>query len=147
TAALLGHYVDTGEVLFTSAGHLPPLWYRAAAREWTLLQEETPYSKEIADLPLGIIPGTPYTQTAVQLEPGDLLVLYTDGIIECPNERRERLGLQGLLELARGVDGGPAASAGTALVDAVARFRGSAAAIDDETVVVLHRRPRTEVGG
>jgi len=32
TAFLLSHYAETGELLFTNAGHLPPLWYRAASR-------------------------------------------------------------------------------------------------------------------
>src|SRR5580658_7046643 len=66
TAFLLSHYSETGETLFTNAGHLPPLWRRAKLNQWTLLQDTTPYSKEIADLPLGIIPGTAYRQTAVQ---------------------------------------------------------------------------------
>jgi sigma-B regulation protein RsbU (phosphoserine phosphatase) len=143
TAVLLGHYVDTGEILFTNAGHPPPLWYRSGMQEWALLQEEIPYSREIADLPLGIIPGTSYTQGAVQLEPGDLLLLYTDGIIESLNERRERLGLDGLLELASHVRGGSAAHAGGAIMEAVARFRGAGPATDDETVVALHRRSRS----
>jgi phosphoserine phosphatase RsbU/P len=147
TAVLLGHYVDTGEMQFTNAGHLPPLWYRSAVREWSFLQEETPYSKEIADLPLGIISGTAYTQAAVQLEPGDLLMLYTDGIIESCNDHGEPLGLDGLLEMARGLRAESASEAGVALVEAVARFRGSAAATDDETVVAVYRRPRSEVRG
>ena len=147
TAILLGHYVDTGEMLFTNAGHLPPLWYRSAMQEWTLLREETPYSKEIADLPLGIISGTSYAQTAVQLEPDDLLLLYTDGIMESPNGGGERLRLDGLLTLARSMRGGSATHVGTAFLEAVTRFRGRAPATDDETVVVLRRRPRSEVRG
>jgi len=145
TAVLLSHYVDTGEMLFTNAGHLPPLWFRSAAREWTLLQEETPYSKEVADLPLGIIPGTSYSQSAIQLEPGDLLLLYTDGIVEPRNDSGERLGLEGLLALARGLPCGSASETGTVLVEAVARFRGLAAAADDETIIALRRRPSSEV--
>ena len=80
TAFLASFYSDSGELLFTNAGHLPPLWYRAATEEWSLLYDSTPLSKEIVDLPLGLIAGTSYRQTAVQLEPGDLLLLYTDGI-------------------------------------------------------------------
>jgi sigma-B regulation protein RsbU (phosphoserine phosphatase) len=139
TAILLGHYVETGELLFTNAGHLPPLWYRAALREWTFLQDATPYSKEIADLPLGLIPGTDYTQTAVQLEQDDLLLLYTDGINESSDESGEQLGLERLLEIAQGLPAGSASAAGEALVSAVAAFRGAAPAADDETVVALHR--------
>ena len=144
TAVLLGHYVETGELLFTNAGHLPPLLYRAALREWTFLQDATPYSKQIADLPLGLIPGTDYTQTAVQLEPNDLLLLYTDGISESCDERGEQLGLDGLLEIARGLPAGSASAAGEALVLAAAGFRGAAPAADDETVVALHRVPAVD---
>jgi sigma-B regulation protein RsbU (phosphoserine phosphatase) len=147
TAVLLGYYVETGEMLFTNAGHLPPLWYRSAAHEWSLLQEETPYSKEIADLPLGIISGTAYTQVAVQLDPDDLLLLYTDGIIESPNDHGEELGIAGLLAMARGLRGGSAAEAGAALVEAITRYRGLAVAMDDETVVALHRRSHSAVRG
>ena len=79
TAFLASFYSETGELLFTNAGHLPPLWYRAATGEWSLMADSTPLSKEVVDLPLGLIAGTGYRQTAVQIEQGDLLLLYTDG--------------------------------------------------------------------
>lgn len=55
TAFLASFYSGSGELLFTNAGHVPPLWYQAGAQEWTLLSESTPLSKEILDLPLGLI--------------------------------------------------------------------------------------------
>jgi len=141
TAFLLSHYAETGEMLFTNAGHLPPLWYRASLGEWSFLEDATPYSREIADLPLGLIPGTAYNQTAVQLDPGDVLVLYTDGVNEAVDATGEQLGLERLLELARGLPNRSAAAAGQGLLAAVKAFRGSAAPADDETVVALHRLP------
>jgi hypothetical protein len=101
TAFLASFYSGSGELLFTNAGHMPPLWYRAGAQEWTFLFESTPLSKEIVDLPLGLIAGTSYSQTATQLEPGDLLLLYTDGIREACDESGTQLGLERLLSLAR----------------------------------------------
>jgi sigma-B regulation protein RsbU (phosphoserine phosphatase) len=142
TAFLLSHYAETGELLFTNAGHLPPLWYRAASREWTFMQDLTPYSKEIADLPLGMIPGTGYRQTAVQLDPDDLLLLYTDGVSESENDQGDQLGLDALLQIAHSLPSDSASAAGQALLNAVAGFRGSAPATDDETVVALHRHSR-----
>jgi serine phosphatase RsbU (regulator of sigma subunit) len=139
TAFLASYYSGSGELLFTNAGHVPPLWYRAGAREWTLLSEFTPLSKEIIDLPLGLIAGTPYSQTAIQLEPGDLLLLYTDGISEAHDESGTQLGLERLLSLARNLPRESAAAAGKALLAAVARFRGAAPAADDETVLALKR--------
>jgi sigma-B regulation protein RsbU (phosphoserine phosphatase) len=141
TAFLLSHYAETGELLFTNAGHLPPLWYRAALGEWTFMEDATPYSKRIADLPLGMIPGTDYTQTAVQLGAGDLLLLYTDGVSEACDRAGEQLGLDRLLELAHELPKDSAAAAGEALLEAVAAYRGAAPRLDDETVVALHRRP------
>ncbi len=143
TAFLLSYYAATGELLFTNAGHPPPLWRRAALGSWTLLQDLTPYSKEIADLPLGMIPGTAYRQTAVQLEPDDLLVLYTDGISEACDPHKEQLGMDRLLEIAEALPDGSAAGVGEALLESVARFRGSARSADDETVVALRRRAST----
>lgn len=139
TVFLASFYRESGELLFTNAGHLPPLWYRAAAKQWTLLLDSTPYGKEIVDLPVGMIAGTSYTQTAVQWEPGDLLLLYTDGISESCDESGEQLGFDGLLSIARGLRIESAAAAGQDLMSAVKRFRGPVPPADDETVVALER--------
>jgi sigma-B regulation protein RsbU (phosphoserine phosphatase) len=140
TAFLASFYRESGELLFTNAGHQPPLWYRAAAREWIFLADSTPYSKEILDLPLGMIAGTAYSQTAVQLEAGDLLLLYTDGINESVDASGEQLGLERLLSVAQGLPVESAAAAGKGLLSAIERFRGSVPPVDDETVVALERR-------
>jgi phosphoserine phosphatase RsbU/P len=139
TAVLASFYRESGELLFTNAGHQPPLWYRVATGEWSFLLDSTPYSKEIVDLPLGMIEGTSYSQTAVQLDVGDLLLLYTDGINESRDESGEQLGLERLLSIARGLPVESAKAAGRALLSAVERFRGPAPPMDDVTVVALER--------
>ena len=96
-----------------------------------------PAPKEVSDLPLGLIPGTEYHQTAARLTSGDLLILYTDGINEAENEAGDQLGLQCLLSMARSLPVSSATAAGEALMAAVARFRGNAPAKDDATVVAL----------
>jgi sigma-B regulation protein RsbU (phosphoserine phosphatase) len=116
------------------------LWYRAATREWSFLLESTPLSKEIVDLPLGLIAGTSYSQTAIQLEPGDLLLLYTDGVNEAHDESGTQLGLERLLSMARNLPRESAVAAGKALLAAVTGFRGAVPAADDETVLALQRR-------
>jgi sigma-B regulation protein RsbU (phosphoserine phosphatase) len=140
TAFLASYYSETGELLFTNAGHMPPLWYRTATRKWNFLDDSTPLSKEIVDLPLGLIAGTSYSQTAVQLEAGDLLLLYTDGISEATNESGAQLGLERLLSIAGNLPVDSAIAAGKAIVAAVGRFSGGAPPADDQTVVVLQRR-------
>ena len=146
TALVLSHYSESGEMLFTNAGHLPALWYHARENEWGFMLESTPYAKEIADLPLGLIAGTPYSQTAVQLEIGDLVVVYTDGITESVDAAGEQLTKRGLLELARKVPLGSAVEAGQALLAGVEAFREAGEAGDDETLLVLERRQSRSEG-
>jgi len=141
SAVILGYYTGSGELLFTNAGHLPPLWFRAATGTWEFLMEDSPAAKgAIEGLPLGLIPGTAYQQTAVQLEPGDLVVLYTDGVSEAFDKDDKELGFDGLLALARGVPTHSPAAAGFALLAAVDEFRGGEPRRDDATVVVLQRQ-------
>jgi len=101
----------------------------------------------VGGLPLGIISGTAYAQTAVELSRGDLLLLYTDGITESRNESGEELGPEGLLALVSGlpVDSreGPVAL-GHALAEKLKKFRGSGPQRDDETLVLLQRQTEIE---
>jgi phosphoserine phosphatase RsbU/P len=139
TAFVLGHYVESGEIVFTNAGHVPPLWYRAAERKWLTISHSTPYATEIADLPLGIIAGTPYTQSAVLLSAGDLLVLYTDGLTESKDPAGHLLGSERLAALASTVPVELPGNAGEALLARVEAFRSPAGPFDDETIIVLRR--------
>jgi phosphoserine phosphatase RsbU/P len=139
TAFVLGHYVESGEMVFTNAGHVPPLWYRAAERKWLTISHSTPYATRVADLPLGIIAGTPYTQTAIQLSPGDLLVLYTDGLTESRDAAGRLLGSNQLASLASTVPVELPDKTGEALLLRVETFRSPTPASDDETMIVLRR--------
>ncbi len=147
TAVVLGFYLGTGELLFSNAGHLPLLWHHAASGVWDWLEERTPHAKVVDGLPLGLISGTAYAQTAVEFGRGDLLLLYTDGITESRNESGEELGQEGLLAMARSLPvdprEGPVAF-GHALLATLQRFRGSAPQRDDETLAVLQRQTGIE---
>ncbi len=61
---------------YASAGHVPPIVHRAATGKVEWLEE--------GDLALGILENTEYKEGRVELEPGDLLVCYTDGVTEAP---------------------------------------------------------------
>jgi sigma-B regulation protein RsbU (phosphoserine phosphatase) len=142
TAVVLGYYLGTGELLFSNAGHLPLLWYHSRIGEWDWLEDRTPYAKDVDGLPLGLISGTSYVQTAVELQAGDMLMLYTDGITETRNETGEELGRDGLLSLARELDLRSQRSTGAIanqLIREVRRFRGTSPQRDDETVILLQR--------
>jgi phosphoserine phosphatase RsbU/P len=143
TAVVLGFYLETSELLFSSAGHPPVLWYRANEKSWELLQEFTPFSVEIADLPLGLIPGTTYHQTAVRLMPEDMLLLYTDGITEAIDHLGNQLGHDGLLKLVRSVTPDSPPEMCRSVMRRIEGHRGSLSRRDDETLV-LFQRPKLE---
>jgi phosphoserine phosphatase RsbU/P len=119
------------------------LWYRAAQQTWEWLHEETPHAETVVEgLPLGLIAGTEYTQTAVRLGPGDLVLIYTDGVTESVNDASEELGYSGLLALARSLPVHEPAQVGPALLAALARFRGASQPFDDLSVIVLQECDR-----
>ena len=144
TALLLSHYSGSGEILFTNAGHLPPLWYRAETNQWTFLTDSTLHAEKPANLPIGLIAGTRYSQTAIQFGWDDLLILYTDGVTESTDDAGRVLDTKGFLELAHGVPVASASDIGQMLLDRLDAFRGASPAADDETLVVLQRRRTAE---
>jgi serine phosphatase RsbU (regulator of sigma subunit) len=138
TAAILGILRGSGETAFTNAGHLPPLWYRSKDSTWSWLDEEACLgSCGVSGLPVGLIPGTEYRQTIIQLAPRDILVLYTDGISEAEDDSGEMLGRDRLLDwVAESPVDGPE-SVGRFLLKRLSEFRKTA--LDDETIIALQR--------
>lgn len=140
TAVLVGLHAPSGQMVLTNGGHPPPLWYRAPENQWLLLEEDAASDGcVVSGLPLGVIPGTDYHQTAVQLQANDLVLLYSDGLLEARNPAGALLNKEGLLELARALPTGSPVAAGRALLAAVAGYRCGTPAQDDETVVALRR--------
>jgi phosphoserine phosphatase RsbU/P len=139
TAVVLGFVAETGQLVFSSAGHPPPLWYRAGDESWHLLEDCTPFTVDIEGLPLGVIAGTTYSQTGVRLGVGDVLVIYTDGITEGMSSTRTALGQAGLLQLARSLPASEPLQAVRSLISGVQAFREGIRRHDDDTMVVLRR--------
>jgi phosphoserine phosphatase RsbU/P len=138
TAIVLSFHRLTGRLAFSNAGHLPPLWYHAAQGIWDWLEEGIE-AKKASGFPVGLIPGTDYSQTVVTLKPSDLLVLYTDGITEAQNETGQELGRQQLLEWARQAPVDSPRALGEDLLRRLELFRGTVRN-DDETLLVLRRK-------
>jgi sigma-B regulation protein RsbU (phosphoserine phosphatase) len=158
TAVLATYFAPTDHLIVVNAGHPPPLWYRADRGTWELLESPRPETHEIseticvgvANLPLGIIEPTPYGQFAVPLAPGDLVVFYTDALIETRDAEGELMGTSGLLEVVRSMDASAFETLSESIRNALDALRGGKAPDDDLTVLVLHHNaadpPRLSVG-
>ena len=158
TAVLATYFAPTDQLIVVNAGHPPPLWYRSDRETWELLEAPRPEARETADtiqvgvsnLPLGIIEPTPYAQFAVPLEPGDLVVFYTDALIETRDAEGDLIGTSGLLDLVRSVDVSAFETLSNSIRNALDTLRGGEASDDDLTVLVLHHNaadpPRLSIG-
>ena len=131
TAAFLLFDPATGRGTFVSAGHVDGLVQRAAGGLHRL---------ESTGAPLGLMgPGIPFEETLVALEPGDTLVLYSDGVPDAQNEAGDEFTDARLCDV---LSDGPGASADgliTETFDRVDAFVGGAPQFDDITMLVLRR--------
>ena len=92
TTAFVG-YLDpsSGHLQFASAGHNPPLVYRAAAGRCEYLVA--------SGVAMGLFENAEYAQGATTLAKGDMLLLYTDGITEATNTQEQEFGEERLEQL------------------------------------------------
>jgi serine phosphatase RsbU (regulator of sigma subunit) len=139
TAVILGILRDTGQTAFTSAGHLPPLWYHSKTKSWQWLDQRT-CEGNFGDegLPVGLIQGTTYRQTLLEFQPDDILILYTDGITEAQDRSGDMLGRDRLLTWARMAPTDNPSSIGQFLFERLSEFRQDNFT-DDETIIAIKR--------
>ncbi|MBC7240613.1 MAG: serine/threonine-protein phosphatase, partial [Chloroflexi bacterium] len=101
--------------------------------------------KTHAGLPIGDPKDGEYVAETGVFEPGDVLVLYTDGMIDALNELGESFGQERLLEVIRKTSG-RVTEIGNALVNAIHRFVGARAQTDDICLVILGRNASPSSG-
>jgi sigma-B regulation protein RsbU (phosphoserine phosphatase) len=121
---------DSGNITYVNCGHNPPLLLRGSGGRETL-QRGGPA--------LGLFAGERFKAGSVALEPGDTLVLYTDGVVEPVGAGDAEFGVERLEGAVRKTAGRPAADALQAVIDATRAFSGREQYDDDFTLVVLRR--------
>jgi sigma-B regulation protein RsbU (phosphoserine phosphatase) len=140
TMVAVGWHGRRGLMVMTNAGHPPPLWYRASRDEWSWLETLRVSERgRVSGVPLGLLPGVTYERRVVRPQPGDVVLLYSDGVSELTNPAGTELGRDGLIDLVRGVDFTSAESLGIRLVSALRDFRGDREPQDDQTIIVMRR--------
>lgn len=120
---------DARTLVYTNAGHPPGF----------LLDQGGEVREELraCNLPLGLYADRLYPSSrAIRLEPGDLLVLFTDGITECSGRAGGEFGNEGVLEIVRRHRRDPARRILDALYEAASGFRFKGPQLDDMTAIV-----------
>ena len=121
----------SGLVLYVNAGHCPPLLRRA--------EDGGRRTLEPTGGILGIVEDQSFTVENVNMGPGDVLVLYTDGITEAQNGHAELYGEDRLWDIIDQHAHGTAEDISQAILDSVMTFSEDANYSDDKTLVVIKR--------
>jgi phosphoserine phosphatase RsbU/P len=135
TAALLTYYAPARRLTVSYAGHPRGWLYRAATREWLRLEagDATPGSGPLVDLPLATGFSPAFARRKLRVDPGDRILLVTDGVLEAPSPEGDEFGADGVARVLQQHDG-PCEEVGAALLAALlAHVRCDALTHDDVT--------------
>ena len=116
----------SGEIEICNAGHPPPL----------LINADEVAGLDATGLPIGMFCSERFSTRTVRLAPGDLLLLYTDGLLEAQNAAGVEYGAERLHTLAASAHWRPKAIVDACVHD-VATFHGSAELADDLTILAV----------
>jgi sigma-B regulation protein RsbU (phosphoserine phosphatase) len=119
----------TGLLTYTNAGHPPPI----------LLRQGVPSRLEVTGMVAGAFESSQYGESSVRLDPGDLLVCFTDGVTEPENVFGEMFGEDRLIEAAAKNCDRAIEDIIAAIVEAVDHWTGSPELQDDMTLLIARR--------
>jgi len=117
-----------GRVEYVNAGHVPPLIRRRSGAVEGLSS---------ANFPVGMFPEAEYNSATAILEPGEFLVIYTDGVSEAINTRGELFEETGLRRIVEEFKGQTVEELAEAIREGVRAFTAGAAQSDDITMLVI----------
>jgi sigma-B regulation protein RsbU (phosphoserine phosphatase) len=119
----------TGTLTYTNAGHLPPI----------LIRNDTASLLDINGTVVGAFPFSVYDESTVVLEPGDLLICYTDGITEPENAYGEMFGEDQLIEIVKRCRNQEDSAIIRGIIDAVRNWHTADEMPDDMTLLIARR--------
>lgn len=126
-----GEFERDGEIIYVNAGHPAPLHLRVAGGTFGELDS--------TGMVLGPSPDAVYGRRALKMEPGDVLLLYTDGIVEAHDKRGREFGIPRLKRLLVELRKRRAKEIAEGVMNAVKAWDDGLAPEDDRTVVVVRR--------
>lgn len=120
----------SGVIQYSNAGHPPPLLGRCSGEICRL---------DMGGLPIGVLPEVAYRTRTLALEPGDVLIIYSDGISESANDEGEEFGESRLIETVQQNLGCSAVGLRDRIGEALSRFVGTSPSSDDRALMIVKR--------
>lgn len=140
TAAVVAYYRNEHKALISYAGHPPVLYKRVTDEMWSFAipsDRETQSGCLPMNLPFDIFPDTEYRQFAIPLEPGDRLLVYTDGITEAFNPEGELFGKDRLKDILDQNGTALLSELKSAVIRALLQYTEKGLTHDDITLIAL----------
>lgn len=121
---------DTGTLIYSNGGHNTPMLVRPSGEIVQL---------DKGGLPIGLMQDASYQEDVVGFQPGDVLVIYSDGITESVNDQDEEFGETRLIEVVRHNLNRSVSGIRDRIDEALSRFVGTTAPVDDMTLMIIKR--------
>jgi sigma-B regulation protein RsbU (phosphoserine phosphatase) len=132
---LMAVWDDSNQTLqIANAGSVQPLF---VAANTDVTKSPTVRTIQAEGFPLGLFPNVEYEEFTISTRPGDLIVFFSDGIVDAENSTGEMFGNERLNELLESQHHPTAKSTVDTILNAVSDFQSGTDHFDDETVVVL----------
>jgi sigma-B regulation protein RsbU (phosphoserine phosphatase) len=133
---LMAVWDDSNQTLqIANAGSVQPLF--VAANPADTSKPPTVRTIQAEGFPLGLFPNAEYEEFTLSTQPGDLIVFFSDGIVDAVNATGDMFGDERLCRLLESQHHPTAQSTVEAILQAVTDFQAGTAHFDDETIVVL----------
>lgn len=116
---------------YSSAGHNPPLFLTASNPQCRQL--------DVGGIPVGIFPDSEYPMGELPISEGDVIVIYTDGIVEAVDGANRPFGFEKLCDLVDQNRGASAEEIKNSILSAVDDYTGNSPQADDITIMVLRK--------
>jgi serine phosphatase RsbU (regulator of sigma subunit) len=121
---------ESGVLTYSNGGHNPPALVQSGGEVMKL---------EVGGLPIGVMQNSVYREGQVEFRLGDVLIIYSDGITESVNDSGEEFGETRLIDVVRRYVDRSAAGLRDRIDEALSRFVGAAAPVDDMTLMIIKR--------
>lgn len=122
---------EASEITYVNAGHNPPLLYRAEQDQLVELTR--------TGMAMGVMEDSAFEQRTVQLDPGDFVLLYTDGVTDATDAQEQEFGEERLHHIILQEQHTPVAKVIAALEQTLYEFVGASSPFDDITIVAIRR--------